>query len=196
MEINILEGNKHINLSLKQWLLAVHIWYMLEGKYQRNGDTKKQKTTINYSMTTTFQLIRGEQMFIFCLLLLSQKAPPPAVWRQRKKWIMQDFSEWTIQIIQLLLKVYFMFYIQNRGKKSIDCILKEFFLHSVDILSFKNWRKVNLTWKCIQICTQNEHFSHLFQVYQRSASDGLAWLRSNKSFWTWIAQKGLDRKIH
>lgn len=58
---------------------------MLEGKYQRNGDTKKQKTTINYSMTTTFQLIRGEQMFIFCLLLLSQKAPPPAVWRQRKK---------------------------------------------------------------------------------------------------------------
>lgn len=141
MEINILEGNKHINLSLKQWLLAVHIWYMLEGKYQRNGDTKKQRTTINYSMTTTFQLIRGEQMFIFCLLLLSQKAPPPAVWHQRKKWIMQDFSEWTIQIIQLLLKVYFMFYIQNRGKKIHRLYFKRIFLTLSGHTEFQELKK-------------------------------------------------------
>lgn len=148
-------------------------------------------------MTTAFQLIR-EQMFIYFLLALAfskSNTMMPVFWHQSKKWKMQDFPEWTVQITQLLLTVHFMFYIQNRGNKIHRLYFKIIFLHSVDIFSFKNWRKVNLTWKCTQIRTQNEHFSHLFQVYQ-SASDGLACPRSNKSFWTWVAQKGLNRRIH
>lgn len=75
-----------------------------------------------YSMTTAFQLITGEFFFFFLLALAFSKSITmiPVVWHQRKKLIMQDFSESLGRLQLWLLQAQACFSFQC-GNTAIAC---------------------------------------------------------------------------